>query len=352
MTRAAQAGAPRPEAAGRRIRRRAAPARVLVAALALAAAVVAACGGGAPGASGVVFPTVISLGGCDVCPAVRNTTLAVGPNRVVLGLEDAGQRPILDAQVHVRFYDLTGKKPVFSSEADATFEPVQLSYVNEEAHNQTTVTGHDGVYVAYATFDRSGTWGVQMDVTRNGKKLKPIPYTFTVLDKAPEPAIGDAAPASRQITLANVSDISEIDSSFPPRPAMHEITVADALKTGKPIVVAFATPAFCTSRTCGPIMDTVMDPLAAKYAGQAIFIHIEPYDLRALRDTGQQIPVPAMRQWGLQSEPWIFVIDRQGKIAAKYEGIASAAEVGQALERVLAEAPGGAAGTPAVASTP
>ena len=320
--------------------------RAAVLVLALAAAVVAACGGGSSSASGVVFPTVISLGGCDVCPAIRNTTLGVGLNRVVIGLDDAKLQPILDAQVHVRFYDLTGRKPVFSSQTGTTFEPVQLSFINEDAHNQKVVTGNDGVYVAYATFDRAGTWGAQIDVTRAGKKLKPIPYTFTVLERTPEPAIGDPAPPSRQITLANVRDISEIDSSFPPRPAMHEITVADALKTGKPIVVAFATPAFCTSRTCGPIMDTVMDPLAAKYAGQAIFIHIEPYDLLALRDTGQQIPVPAMRQWGLQSEPWVFVIDRQGRIAAKYEGIATAAEVGQALQRVLAQAPA----TPVAAS--
>jgi hypothetical protein len=45
--------------------------------------------------------------------------------------------------------------------------------------------------------------------------------------------------------------------------------------------------------------------------------------------------VPATRQWGLESEPWIFVVDTQGKVAAKYEGIASATEVGAALERVL-----------------
>ncbi len=306
-----------------------------------------ACGGGSTNAGAVSFPTVQTLGGCTVCPDVRNTALAVGPNRVLIGLTDDNSRPILDAKVHARFYDLNGDEPVLTSQAETVFEPVQLSYVNEDAGGQKTVTGDDGVYVAHATFARSGSFGVQLDVTRGGKTLKPIPFTFSVRDKTPEPAIGDPAPASVQMTTATQPDITQIDSSSPPRPAMHNITVADALKTGRPLVIAFATPAFCTSRMCGPIMDTVMDPLAAKYGGRAIFIHIEPYDLKAERDTGEQIAVPATRQWGLESEPWIFVVDAHGRIAAKYEGIASAAEVGAALDRVLA-APTGA---PAAAGT-
>jgi hypothetical protein len=305
----------------------------------------AACGGGSDAAS---FPTVLSLGDCDVCPQIRNTSLGVGANRVLLGLTDRDSKPVLDAQVHLRFYDLNESKPIFKSETDTTFEPVQLSYVNESAGGATTPTGDDGVYVANARFERSGTWGVQVEVTRGGKKLKDIPFTFSVLEKTPEPAIGDAAPASEQITTANVSDIHQIDSSSPARPAMHDMTVAAALATGKPVVVAFATPAFCTSRLCAPIMDTVMDPLSKAYGGQAVFIHIEPYDLTALRDTGQQIPVPATRQWGLQSEPWIFVIDREGKVAGKYEGIATEDEVARTLQRVIAEP---AAGAPAGGAT-
>jgi hypothetical protein len=284
----------------------------------------AACGGGrSSSANAVSFPTVLSLGGCDVCPTIANTALAVGPNRVLIGLTDAGGAPILDANVHARFYDLNSGKPVFSSEAFATLVTVQNFYINEDEGDQKTVTGNTGVYVVEQNFPKAGNWGVQLDVTRAGKQLKPIPYTFTVLDKTPEPQVGDPAPPSQQITLSNVGgDDSKIDTSSPLRTAMHEITIADALKLGKPIVVAFATPAFCTSRLCGPMMESVMDPLAQQYGGQATFIHIEPYQLDALRDTGQQIAVPAM-------------IDRQGKIAGKFEGIASASEVGKVLQAAI-----------------
>jgi hypothetical protein len=316
------------------------------AALALAviawASIGVACGGGSS-SNAVSFPTVISLGGCQVCPSVRNSALAVGRNRVLISLTDANGAPVLDATVHARFYDLNGNKPVFSAASDTTLVTVQNFYINEEQNNQKTITGNDGVYVAHTDFREAGNWGVQIDVSRAGKQLNPIPFTFSVLDKAPEPAIGDQAPPSRQITLANVNgDDSQIDTSSPPRPAMHDIAIADALKLGKPAVIAFATPAFCTSRLCGPIMETVMDPLAKQYAGRATFIHVEPYVLSTLRDTGQQVSVSAFMEWHLRSEPWVFVVDAHGRVVAKFEGIASAAEVGAALQATLT-------GTPAAA---
>jgi len=312
--------------------------------LAAAGVLAASCGGSSSSAGAVEFPKVQTLGGCKICPDIRNTGLAVGPNRLVIGLTDENSRPIENAQVHARFYDRNNaENAVLKGEADAVYEPVQLSYVNEDENNETTVVGNDGVYIVNTTFDASGDWGVFLDVTRDGK-TESVPFIFTVRDKTSEPEIGDPAPASRQIIASNVSDISEIDSSFPPRTAMHQVTIADALKTRKPVVVAFATPAFCESRLCAPIMDTVMDPLSTRYADQAIFIHVEPYDLKARRETGQQIAMPVTHEWGLESEPWIFVIDTRGKIAAKFEGVATAAEVGQALGRLLS--PGAAPASP------
>jgi peroxiredoxin len=48
-------------------------------------------------------------------------------------------------------------------------------------------------------------------------------------------------------------------------------------------------------------------------------------------------PVPATREWQLRSEPWVFVIDRQGRIAAKFEGIMALEEVEAALLAVLGQ---------------
>jgi hypothetical protein len=42
-----------------------------------------------------------------------------------------------------------------------------------------------------------------------------------------------------------------------------------------------------------------------------------------------------MREWGLQSEPWTFLVGRDGRIKAKFEGSVSAAELRSAVESQL-----------------
>ena len=299
----------------------------------------AACGGGSS-VDTPNFPKVVSLGKGELFPTINNGSLGVGENRVSMSVIDRDDNRVLDAALHVRYYDLNGAKPKFASEADARFIGTQLSYVDEQSGGEKTATGDDGVYVTSAMFDEAGDWGAEITVTRSGRTLAPIPFRFNVQEHSIELGIGDAAPASVQPTLATASSIEEIDSSAPPRPAMHDITIADALKTGKPLVIAFATPAFCRSRTCGPVMDNVMDPLAARYAADAIFIHVEPYVLRDQREANIENPIPATREWRLQSEPWVFVVDRQRRIAGKFEGIMAADEVEGVLTRAIGTAAG------------
>ncbi len=291
------------------------------------------------------FPRVVSLGSGEIFPTILNSGLGVGQNRVVMSITDRDDEKVLDATVQLRYYNLNGSRPAFRTAAAARFIPVELAYIDEQSNHERSPAGSDGAYVSYVEFDAPGDWGVEITITRAGKKLKPVPFRFNVLDHSIEPAIGDAAPPSVQQTLATAGSIEDIDSSYPPRPAMHDITLADALRTGKPIVVAFATPAFCRSRTCAPVMDTVMDPLSVKYRGQALFIHIEPYVLRDVREDNIQNAVPAVLEWRLTTEPWVFVVDRLGRIAGKFEGIVAPDEVESILSLTLETAP--AAITPA-----
>jgi hypothetical protein len=178
-----------------------------------------------------------------------------------------------------------------------------------------------------------------------------VPYRFNVLTANGEPGIGDAAPPSRQATTADVADITEIDSSSPPRPSMHDTTVADAVASGRPSVIAFATPAFCRSRTCAPVMETIMDPLSEQYGGRVNFLHVEPYVLSELRTSNVQVPVEATLEWRLRSEPWVFVVDAGGRIVGRFEGIVAPDEVESVLELAL-DAPGVAVTPAPTAATP
>jgi hypothetical protein len=111
------------------------------------------------------------------------------------------------------------------------------------------------------------------------------------------------------------------------------------------VLVAFVTPAFCQTRFCGPVMEEVVIPTSEAYGDRIEIIHIEPFDLQAARDgsfltsvDGGSIylPAPIVSEWGLLTEPFIFVIDPDGTVAAKFEGIMEAEEVAAALDLVLA----------------
>jgi hypothetical protein len=319
-------------------RRRRSLAALALAALALLAAIGTACG--SPSTDSDETP-VATPSAEDIIPILVSHELAVGENRFVLGLQDRDNNLILNAGVHLRFFSLKDGEAALQSESDTFPVTVQESSVHEHEDGTPHLHAGDevGVYVTYVKFDEAGLWGVEVNATVEGRAREPTRVQFDVLEKASTPAVGDPAPRTVQQTLRDVTDISEIDSSSPPRPAMHQMTIAEAIDSGRPTVVAFATPAFCQSRVCGPLMDTVVDPLLQRYGDRVNFVHVEPYVLEKARQ-GQLVPVPAAMEWGLQTEPWLFIIDPNGKVADKFEAIVAVDEVEPVLDQVLGEPTG------------
>lgn len=292
----------------------------------------AACGGG-----GESFPRVVTLGGDgQVFVSITNNSLGVGPNRVSMRLTDAADEPILGAAVRVRFYDLNGDTRR-TYEADARFVAAELSYEDEQSGGERVTSGTDGVYVVNVDFARAGDWGLKLDARTDAFDEHDVSFRFNVLERTEEPNIGEEAPRSVQQTLSNAASITDIDSSSPPRPYMHDLTIADAIAARRPSVIAFATPAFCTSRTCAPVMDTVMDPLYERYRERASFVHVEPYVLADLRAAFIRTPVPTALEWRLSTEPWVFVVGGDGRIVGRFEGIVALDEVETALRAALGE---------------
>ncbi len=314
---------------------------ILTIALALVALFIAGCGsGGNPPDDGTTteWPRVQELGDQDITPIPLQSEIVVGDRRFNLGLLDSeSQDLILGANVSMAFYTIKAEEGTLQGETPATYVGLIENFVHE--HEGDVLHTHEGAevggYVAQFTFQTPGDWGVELTGAIDGEPFDPVRFRFDVLERGAAPAIGDPAPRSEQPTVRDVAGISDIDSSNPPRPELHEMTVAEALDTGKPVVVSFATPAFCTSRLCGPVLDQVVVPVWEEYKDRAAFIHIEPYDLARARNGEGLIPVPAMVEWGLQTEPWVFVIDREGRVAARFEGISSAAELEAALQALL-----------------
>jgi hypothetical protein len=143
---------------------------------------------------------------------------------------------------------------------------------------------------------------------------------------------GDKAPASETRIAADYPDLSVISSDPDPDPAMYQLSVANAVTSGSPAVIAFATPGFCVSATCGPLLDQVK-ALRESYPG-VDFVHVEIYEDLKVTDQNELTTVPAVGEWGLPSEPWVFVVDGSGNVTAAFEGAALDDELRSAIDAV------------------
>ena len=201
--------------------------------------------------------------------------------------------------------------------------------------------GVRGSYTADITFPEPGDYlltatPVGGDVS--GDAVIPV----TVLADATVPSIGDTPPASQTKTLANGAlTLTDVTTSYRPDAELYQVSVADAVVSGRPSVIVFATPAFCTSPTCGPQVDTVSE-LRAANPDAANYIHVELYDNPAeiQGDLGVARLVSAADEWGFTqiphwtNESWVFVLDGNGIIRHRFEGFATLNELQAALSEV------------------
>jgi hypothetical protein len=183
------------------------------------------------------------------------------------------------------------------------------------------------VYVARLTFPAAGKhWVV---VQPRGARYQ----GFQILNVKRRPtavAVGARAPSSRNPTL-DTAAASSITTARPPDTALLQYSVAESLRENAPFVVAFATPAFCQSRTCGPTLE-VVDAVRRRLAGSGVrFIHVEIYEGN-LPGNGVNRWV---KEWSLPTEPWVFVVDRGGIVRDRFEGAISVAELEASVRKHL-----------------
>ncbi|MEX0846504.1 MAG: hypothetical protein WD023_01900 [Ilumatobacteraceae bacterium] len=110
----------------------------------------------------------------------------------------------------------------------------------------------------------------------------------------------------------------------------HEVTLAEALAAGKPVVYLVGTPAHCVTATCGPGLDFLIE-VAKAYEGAATFIHAEVY-----ADPAGTKVAPAVTATGLDYEPAIFVTDATGTIVRRIDIVWDQAELAEMLAAALA----------------
>lgn len=258
--------------------------------------------------------------GEDVAIVPGTSDYGPGGNRVSFLVVDG--RSKLVEQPTARVWISRGLKQKPYAETVAHLEPIGVPG-GDQADAQA-------IYVAEVETPGPGTYWLLAEPV-GGTPIQALGNVVVGKDAA-APGVGDAAVASKTPTLASTrGDLEALTTSQHPDRALYRSSVAEALAAGQPFVVSFATPAFCASRTCGPVVD-VVSAVRKKLDRRGVrFIHVEIYDGNdPANDVNRWV-----NQWKLPTEPFTFVVDRAGVLRAKFEGAFSVAELERAVRRVL-----------------
>jgi hypothetical protein len=264
----------------------------------------------------------LARSGPDVALIQGTSDYAVGPVRVTFLVIDSKSRSIERPHARVWVGPSLDAPPTTSTQA--ALEPIGVPGKSESATGGVT-----RIYVARFRLPRPGryTFVAQPD----GARIQGL-ANLDVRRKPRAPGVGDRAIPSRTPTLASAhGDVASLTTADPPDLSLLRYSVAESVKAHAPFVLVFATPKFCSSRTCGPVVD-VAQAVQRRFAGSGVrFIHVEVYaDNNPAQGFNRWF-----REWRLPSEPWVFVVDRDGRIEARFEGSVSDAELTSAVRRIV-----------------
>ena len=261
-------------------------------------------------------------------PILATTVLGVGEQRVAFLLTTSeGLVKAPEAQV----------ASVYLGDGDAAGEEKQALF-------HLWPFGVRGSYSTQLNFSLPGPW--LLDIAVDGPDGPAgTRIELNVAEETGVPEVGDIPPFSANKTVYTVDDLADLSTDFTPDLDLYQLTIPEAIISGKPAVVVFATPAFCTSPTCGPQVDTVSE-LKDLYRDEANFIHVELYDNpQEIQGDLDKAELSSLADaWGFTSIPhwfnesWTFVLGRDGRIAQRFEAFATLGELEEALLAALTAA--------------
>ncbi len=245
--------------------------------------------------------------------ALATSVFTVGENRLAFGTIDQQARFVYgDSAAYVA--------EGFDRPADGPFvAPADVLVTAPAFRSEQAATESDpfaAVYGAQVRMRKAGPHVVLTVTKTTDGQIVAATRTVEVSTKKgdPIPDVGEPAPKVETDTLGSAGGVVErIDTRQPPSD-MHEDSF-DEVVGKKPVALLFATPQLCQSRVCGPVVDVALQ-LRERYGDQMTFIHQEVY---AGNDPAKGLRRPLSR-FQLRTEPWLFVVGRDGKVTARLEG--------------------------------
>ncbi len=179
-----------------------------------------------------------------------------------------------------------------------------------------------GLYSIDPILNESGAW-----LIKTKHQSQPLELNVSVAQENVAPFEGDTCPTSLTPTNDNPLDAKILCTRFEGECGLHKKDVPTLLKTGKPFIVLFATPARCQTNYCGPVLDLAIEALKELNID---IVHVEIY-----RDDTSNDVMNAVTAWNLPSEPWMFGVTGDGKISKRLDGAFDLSEIEELIKILI-----------------
>ena len=322
-----------------------------LAVVAVLALLAAACGGGGAGEDGATSePSGASQDLTTLSAQIASyETVTDDPNRLLIGLftpngvVSYGTVDVTISQDNRSTPPQTARFILVPEESADPPTPEDLQAAENRDPEVTLPIEARGVYqLSDVIFEDPGIYDAAVEVTLADGTTGSISTAFEVIDRGVYPAVGEDAPRTKNLTIADHEDASlaavdsRADDFGVPDEPLHTGVIADSIEAGRPLVVVVATPQYCRSRFCGPIVDEI-GAVQQDYGEVADFVHLEIW-----RDFQNTVVNRGAAEWVLRgkggdqqlTEPWIFLVGPDGKIVDRWQNVLDSRELTAYLDQL------------------
>lgn len=278
---------------------------LVLSATAGAGALLSACGGGSSGRS------IDADGTLQVVKRFPQDALVPGKVRLPVSLADS--TGILSTDSGVDLPDLLTAQVVNPDNGEVVIENVAA-----ERHGENLSVPY---WPFSFTLDNEGIYLLKVAEAPGAD----VSFQLLPRDSVAMPLVGDALPPHDTPTVDDPRGVDPICTRSEGTCPFHAMTLTDALKKGLPVVYLIGTPAYCTTGTCAPGLDALID-VAGSLGDKAVFVHADVY-----ADKSANKIAPAVEAYKLGFEPVLYVTDEQGLLLDRLDAVFDVREIRDVL---------------------
>jgi hypothetical protein len=288
--------------------------------------IVSGCSGGTPKA--------------QLSAETANFDLAVGSvERLMVGVSDVDGNALTGGTVTFRIRPVDGEwsTPVEARSLGVPGRPASSA----STPSLTAPSEAVGVYATgNVTIPFAGFWELEVDAGSLGKAIT----AFEAHETPKVVAVGSAAPKTENPTIDSPSvtpaqldslALDATDMSALTDPELHRVQISESLRNRRPLAIVVATPAYCSSQFCGPLVSEFAK-LRPTYPN-VDFVHLEVYP-----NGFDKAMSPFAAEWitedgtpkGQGNEPWVFVVDASGTITQRWDNVVEFDKLATELARL------------------